>query len=113
MSQLNKVLLIGYVGAKPEVRRDRELVKARMRVSTTSASTDGTRTEWHDIVCHGKLAEICEQYIDKGRLVYIEGRLSSHTWQDAAGNKRFEREIEAVRLDMLGPRPTTTTTTEE
>jgi single-strand DNA-binding protein len=103
VSQLNKVLLIGYVGAKPEVRRDRELVKARMRVSTTSASTDGTRTEWHDIVCHGKLAEICEQYIDKGRLVYIEGKLTSHVWSTKDGD-RFEREIEAVRLDMLSPR---------
>jgi single-strand DNA-binding protein len=103
MSQLNKVLLIGYVGTKPTIRRDRELITARLRISTAIATPEGTKTDWHDIVCHGKLAEVCEQYVEPGRLVYIEGKLTSHVWSTKDGD-RFEREIEAVRLDMLSPR---------
>jgi single-strand DNA-binding protein len=111
MSGLNKVLLIGHVGAKPEIKRSQsgEAI-AHLRVATSSTrqreGSEQKDTEWHDVVAFGKLAEVCESYVEKGRLVYIEGRMSSHTWQDKTGNKRLEREVIARRLDLLGPRPT-------
>lgn len=110
MSGLNKVLLIGHVGAKPEIKRSQagEPI-AHLRVATsTTRQREGsqvTDTEWHDVVAFGKLAEVCESYVDKGRLIYVEGRMASHTWQDKAGSKRLEREVIARRLDLLGPRP--------
>lgn len=106
MSGLNMVLLIGRLGVKPEVRESQGGDKvARLRVATSSTRLrDGVEvqdTEWHDVVAFGKLASNCEAYLDKGRKVYVEGRLQSHTWQDKAGNKRFEREIIARRVDFL------------
>ncbi len=61
-----------------------------------------TRTEWHNIVAWNKLAEICGQYLTKGKLVYIEGRIQSRQWEDQAGNKRTAYDIVAGRMQMLG-----------
>jgi single-strand DNA-binding protein len=110
MSGLNKVLLIGHVGAKPEMRQTSggEAV-ARLRVATSSTrqkeGVEEKETEWHDVVAFGKLADLCNQYVDKGRLVYVEGRMSSHSWEDKAGAKRLSREVIARRVDFLGPKP--------
>lgn len=110
MNGLNKVLLIGHLGAKPEMRQtaNGEAV-ARLRVATsTTRVKDGAEekdTEWHDVVTFGKLAENCERFLDKGRLIYVEGRMASHTWQDNAGNKRLSREVIARRVDFLPSRP--------
>ncbi len=111
MTGLNKVLLIGNVGAKPEIKRSQSGEPiAHLRVATSSVrqrdGEDVKETVWHDVVAFGKLAEVCEQYVDKGRLVYIEGRLQSHTWQDKSGAKRLQREVVARRLDMLERKPT-------
>ncbi len=107
MSGVNMVLLIGNMGGKPEARETQSGEKvARLRVATSiTRNRDGAEvqeTEWHDVVTFGKLAEQCEAFLDKGRQVYIEGRLQSHAWQDKEGNKRFTREVIARRVDFLG-----------
>lgn len=110
MMGLNKVLLIGHVGAKPEVRRSQagEPV-ARLRLATSTVhhreGSEQKDTEWHDVVAFGKTAEVIEQFVDKGRLLYVEGRIASHAWEDKTGTKRFTREVIARRLDLLGPKP--------
>lgn len=106
MSGVNMVLLIGNVGNKPEVRESQSGEKVtKLRVATSSSfQRDGAEvkeTEWHDVVTFGRLAEQCATYLDKGRRIYIEGRMQSHSWQDKEGNKRFTREVIARRVDFL------------
>ncbi|MCB0221577.1 MAG: single-stranded DNA-binding protein, partial [Chrysiogenetes bacterium] len=105
---LNKVMLIGHLGKDPEVR----YTGSGMPVANFSIATnerrkaqDGNwedRTEWHDIVVFGKLADICGQYLSKGRQVYIEGRLQTRNWTDKEGQKRYRTEIIANEMTMLG-----------
>ncbi len=108
---VNKVILIGRLGANPEIRytADGQSV-ANFRIATSGRWTDKNgnkqeRTEWHRIVAFGKLAETCGEYLKKGRLVYIEGRLQNRSYEDKDGIKRFVTEIVAQSMQMLGPRP--------
>ena len=109
MSSLNKVLLIGHLGSKPEMRKTAsgESV-ARLRLATNRQwkqdDRDHKETEWHDVTAFGKLADQCEAWLDKGRLLFIEGRIKSSTWEDQNGAKRLSREVVARRIDFLGPR---------
>lgn len=106
---VNKVILVGHLGADPELRYTANgTAVARFRIATTETYTDRSgarqeRTEWHRIVVWGKLAEICGQYLSKGRLVYIEGRIRSDTWEQE-GVKRYSYEIVAENMKMLGGR---------
>lgn len=106
---VNKVILVGHLGADPELRYTANgTAVARFRIATTETFTDRSgarqeRTEWHRIVVWGKLAEICGQYLSKGRLVYIEGRIRSDTWEQE-GVKRYSYEIVAENMKMLGGR---------
>lgn len=108
MAGINKVILIGNLGADPEVRyTPGGLAVANFRLATTEnrANKDGQReqhTEWHRIVAFGKLAEICGEYLAKGKQVYIEGRLQTRSWDDKDGNKRWATEIVAGTMQMLG-----------
>ncbi len=107
---LNKVMLIGNLGADPETRymQDGTCV-CNIRVATTERWKDRNgeqqeRTEWHRVVLWGKLGEIASQYLHKGSKVYIEGRLETRKWQDRDGNDRYTTEIRAREMKMLDSR---------
>jgi len=109
MAGVNKVILVGNLGADPEMRYTAGgTAVARFNVATTERfkGQDGNwqdRTEWHRIVAWGKLAEICGQYLGKGSQVYIEGKIQSSTWEKD-GVKRTSYEIRADTMQMLGPK---------
>ncbi|MBM4284009.1 MAG: single-stranded DNA-binding protein [Deltaproteobacteria bacterium] len=108
-SGVNRVILVGHLGADPELRYTASgKAVARFNLATSESFTDQQgnrqdRTEWHRIVVWDKLAEICGQYLSKGSLVYIEGRIRSDTWEKD-GVKRYSYEIVASNMRMLGPR---------
>lgn len=107
---LNKVMLIGNLGADPEVRYTQDgTCVCNIRVATTERwkGKDGAqqeRTEWHRVVLWGRLGEIASQYLAKGRQVYIEGRIETRKWTDKEGNDRYTTEIRAQNMQMLGGR---------
>ncbi len=106
-ANVNKVIIIGNLGAKPELN----YTKGGTAVTTLSVATnerwsgqDGEkneRTEWHRIVVFGRTAENCCQYLDKGRSIYAEGRLATRDWEDKDGNKRYTTEIVANTIQFL------------
>ena len=110
MSGVNKVILIGNLGANPELRYTAgQQAVANFRLATTEKWTDksGQRqeaTEWHRVVVWGKQAEIVGQYLTKGRQVFVEGSIRTRQWQDQQGQKRFTTEIVARNVQMLGGR---------
>lgn len=108
---INKVILIGNVGADPEIRTLESGVKmARIRIATTEriynreAQESRDHTEWHSVVLWRNLADVADRFIRKGSQVYIEGRLRSREWTDQQGVKRYSIEILADDLKMLGRR---------
>ena len=107
---VNKVILVGNLGANPEMRFTAGgQAVANMRIATTERYTDKAgqkqeQTEWHTVVAFARLAEICGQYLTKGRQVYIEGRIRTRQWQDQQGQKRYTTEIVANTMQMLGSR---------
>lgn len=115
---VNKVILIGHLGADPEVRYTANgTAIAKFRIATTETFNDksGNRqelTEWHNITAWGKLAEICGQYLAKGKQVYIEGRLRTTSYEKD-GVKRYSTEIIARDMQMLGAAPERAGTREE
>ncbi len=119
MSGVNKVILIGNLGADPELRHTPSgTAVSNLRLATTEVFSNregekNKRTEWHRIVAFGRLAEICSQYLKKGRQVYIEGRLQTREWEDQKGDKRYTTEIIATNMVMLGGRGETTYSGEE
>lgn len=108
MAGVNKVILIGHLGADPEVKfLSSGTQVANFRIATTEnrvnrAGEKVSLTEWHRIVAFGRLAEVCGQYLNKGKQVYIEGRLRTRSWEDKDGNRRFTTEIVATQMQMLG-----------
>ncbi len=107
---INKVILIGNLGADPELRYTQSGTPvATFSVATTRRWKDKEgqqqeETEWHRIVAWSRLAEICGEYLNKGSRVYIEGRLQTRKWQDQNGNDRYTTEIVAQEMKMLTPR---------
>ena len=110
MASVNKVILIGNLGKDPEIRTTPQgTALARFSVATTSTWKDSSgarqeRTEWHDVVAWEKLAQICGEYLHKGKMVYVEGSLQTRSWEDQNGQKRFKTEIKANNVVMLSPR---------
>lgn len=110
MASVNKVILIGNLGADPESRytqNGQPVTNFRIATSERFTSRSGEpqeRTEWHRIVTFGKLAETCREYLSKGRQVYVEGRLQTRQWEDRDGNKRYTTEIVAQTVRFLGSR---------
>lgn len=110
MASVNKVILIGNLGADPELRytpAGRAVANFRMATTRQWNTKDGEKreeTEWHRIVTWDKLAEICGEYLKKGSSVYIEGRLQTRSWEDQSGAKRWTTEIVAHEMRMLGSR---------
>lgn len=111
MAGINKVIIVGYLGNDPEIRTmpNGEPV-ANISVATSEVWNDkntGERreaTEWHRIILFRRLAEIAGQYLRKGSLVYVEGKLKTRKWQDQNGQDRYTTEIQADSLTMLGGR---------
>jgi single-strand DNA-binding protein len=108
---VNKVILIGNLGADPETRAmPSGATVANLRIATTENWKDRTsgenqeRTEWHRVALFGKLAEIAGEYLRKGSQVYIEGSLRTRKWQDKQGNERYSTEIVGNEMQMLGGR---------
>ncbi len=107
---INKAILIGNLGADPEIRYTQSGdAMASFNVATTERwkGKDGQmqeQTEWHRIVAWRRLAEICGEYLSKGARVYIEGKLQTRKWQDQNGNDRYTTEIVAREMKMLTPR---------
>jgi single-strand DNA-binding protein len=108
---INKVILIGNLGADPETRAmPSGSTVANLRIATSESWRDKQtgeqqeRTEWHRVALFGRLAEIAGEYLRKGSQVYIEGSLRTRKWQDKQGNERYSTEIIGNELQMLGGR---------
>lgn len=106
---VNKVILVGRLGKDPELKYTASGTPfCRFSMATDDVWNDKVsgerqeKTEWHNIVVWDRLAEICNQYLTKGRLVYIEGSLQTREWDDQEGNKRKTTEIRAREMVMLG-----------
>jgi single-strand DNA-binding protein len=110
---VNKVILVGRLGRDPEVKYTPSGAPvAKFTLATDEVFKDRSgeqqrHTEWHNIVAWNKLAEICGEYLTKGKLVYIEGSIRSRQWEDQAGNKRTAYEIIARAMQMLSPKAET------
>ena len=107
MAGVNKVILVGNLGADPETRQTSGGPVCNLRVATTEQWTDRDgqkqeRTEWHSVQVWGKTAEHCAQYLAKGRSVYVEGRLESREYADKDGVKRKVWEVRADKVTFLG-----------
>lgn len=110
MASLNKVFLIGRLGRDPEMR----YTASGQAVATLSVATDESykaqdgqkveKTEWHRVIVWGKQAEFCANYLSKGRLVYVEGKLETRKWQDKEGVDRTTTEIRANIIQALDPK---------
>ncbi len=108
---LNKVMLIGNLGADPDIRYSASgSAIANVSIATTDSWRDKNtgeqqdRTEWHRVVFFGKLAEIVQQYLKKGATIYVEGRLQTRKWQGKDGQDRYTTEVVAAEMTMLGGR---------
>ena len=111
MKSINKVILIGHLGRAPEVRYTQGGAPvANFSLATNEYWTSNTgerqeRTEWHKIVAWGKLAEFCQEYLQKGTYLYVEGKLQTRNYDDRDGVKRYVTEIKATELGLLDRKP--------
>jgi single-strand DNA-binding protein len=108
---VNKVILVGNLGADPETRSmPSGMTVTNIRIATTESWKDKAsgaqqeRTEWHNVALFGRLGEIAAEYLRKGSQVFVEGKLRTRKWQDKQGNDRFTTEIIADNMQMLGGR---------
>lgn len=105
---VNKVILVGRLGVDPEIKYTATgTAVCRLSLATSESWTDKDgqkkdRTEWHRIIVWAKLAQICGEYLKKGRQIYVEGRLQTRSWEDKSGNKRYSTEIVANTVQFLG-----------
>lgn len=104
---VNKVILVGNLGADPEVKTTNSgTTVANLRIATServkAADEWKDHTEWHRVVCFGRTAENVSRFLKKGRQVYIEGKLRTQKWQDKDGNDRYTTEIVAFNVSFLG-----------
>ena len=107
---INKVILVGNLGSDPEIRytgSGTAVCNFSLATSESYKDRDGNQvenTEWHRVVAWARLAEICGEYLKKGRQVYIEGQLQTRQWEDKDGNTKYTTEIKAREMQMLGSR---------
>src|SRR5687768_14030618 len=105
---VNKVILVGNLGADPDMRYTPSgQGVCELRIATSDSWTDKNgqrqeRTEWHRVVVWGKRAEVCAKYLSKGRQVYVEGRIQTRSWDDKDGNKKYMTEVVANDVQFLG-----------
>jgi len=107
MVSVNRIIIIGNLGSDPEMRftpNGRPVTSFSVATNRRYTTSEGERreeTEWFTVVTWARLAEQCNQYLTKGRLVYVEGRLRTHTWEGQDGQKRYRNEIIADRVSFL------------
>ena len=107
MVSVNRIIIIGNLGSEPEMRftpNGRPVTSFSVATNRRYTTSEGERreeTEWFTVVTWGRLAEQCNQYLTKGLLVYVEGRLRTHTWEGQDGQKRSRNEIVADRVSFL------------
>lgn len=104
---VNKLILVGRIGQDPEMKQLQNSSVTNFSVATSEKWTDQQgekqeRTEWHRVQAWGKLGEICAQYLKKGSLVFIEGKLRTRSWETQSGEKRYATEVIANSMQMLG-----------
>ena len=105
---VNKVILVGRLGQNPEIRYTPSgAAVANFSIATNESWMDKAgqkqeRTEWHKVVVWGKLAELCSQYLAKGRQAYVEGRLQTRQWQDKDNQTKYTTEVQAQTIQFLG-----------
>ncbi len=110
MGSLNKAMIIGRLGADPEVRyTQNNTALATMRVATNERYRDSNGelqeiTEWHRLVAWGRLAENCQQLLKKGSMAYFEGPIQTRSWEDKDGQKQYMTEIKALTMQVLDSR---------
>ena len=111
MAGVNKAIIVGNLGRDPEMRYTHGgTAVTQLSVATTRAYTNKNNdrveeTEWHRIVVWGKAAEHCNNYLAKGRQVYVEGRIQTRSYTDKEGVQRYSTEIVADTVQFLGARP--------
>ena len=109
MASLNRVMIIGNLGADPEMRYTaNQTAVATLAIATTNQwkDKDGQpkeETEWHRVIVWGKLADNCGRYLSKGKTVYVEGRITTRKWSDKEGKDKFTTEIVAQAVQFLSP----------
>ena len=107
---VNSVTLLGNLGKEPELKyTPAGNAVCNFSVATSEKWQDKSgqkqeKTEWHNVVVWGKLAETCNQYLNKGRQVYLEGKLQTRSWDDKEGNKKYMTEVNATKIDFIGER---------
>ena len=108
---VNKVILVGNLGQKPEIRYTKDSKPiASFSIATSGSWKDKTtgdmveKTEWHNVTFFGRIAEVAEQYLDKGSKVFVEGKLQTDKWEDENGNKRSATKIIGNNMQMLDSR---------
>lgn len=108
---VNKVILVGNLGRDPELRSTpsgQQVASFSLATNRKWKDRDGNRqeqTEWHNIVCWGRQAEIAGQYLTKGRQIFVEGRIQTQSWEDRqSGEKKYRTEIVCENFQMLGQR---------
>lgn len=114
---VNKVILVGNLGQKPEIRYTKDSKPiASFSIATSESWKDKTtgdmveKTEWHNVTFFGRIAEVAEQYLDKGSKVFVEGKLQTDKWEDENGNKRSATKIIGNNMQMLDSRGTNNST---
>ncbi len=105
---VNKVILLGRLGQDPEIRYTQNgssVCQFSLATSENWKDRNGEKqekTEWHRVVVWGKIGELCNQYLSKGRQVYLEGKLQTRQWEDKSGNKRYTTEVNASSVQFIG-----------
>lgn len=99
---VNKAILLGRLGKDPELRMtSSQTAVCNFSLATTERTKEGDKTEWHNVICFGRTAEICSKYLAKGSQVYIEGKIQTRKWQDKEGKDRYTTEILANSVTFL------------
>lgn len=102
MSSVNKAILLGRVGQDPESKKVGEHTLSTFSLATSEKYKDKETTEWHNVKVWGKLADVANQYIKKGDLLYVEGKIETEKWETKEGEKRSRSTIKATNFTMLG-----------
>ena len=117
---LNKVMLIGHLGDEVKMHYfEGGNSIGRFPIATNESYTNKatgekvTTTEWHNIVVRNRFAEVCEKYLSKGDLVYVEGRIKTRQWEDDNGNKRYSTEIQATDVQFINTKKGAATSSED
>ena len=111
MASVNKVILVGRLGKDPEVRYGTNgncianFNMATSRIYTNKEKQKVDETEWHRVVAFGRTGEVCAEYLHKGSLIYLEGRLKTRDWEDKDGNKRWTTEVIIDNMQMMDKKP--------